>query len=558
MEYTYKLSRVRLIILGIGLLGSIAATYVALMHRKMAIVDAYHVRKSQIKSSVQNIALKLSERSNELLHTSLSSYDDIKEIVSVLGKDRLKDIIIFDRQGVTTFHEDKDFVVDKVQAIEIQEQYGATVVAESFEKAQQGNAGSLEFTNNAGDKWLLIYEPVSKLGWSIALFTPESAILLPTEQVHIYETRSIICLLAAILFFLAILLTLYDPKGYARFVFTVLYILIVAGGIGLIIKNNYYFTHYIHNQQAVTSELAVSQLKTDLEVRSGKEYVSIPTYFLMQFFEVKDPTLITFSAFVEQRIDRARYPDVQLGFGLTNASRVTTVKKVREYRRGTEEIVQFEVEGAIYQASAIYSQMFPKMPFDMQSMSLRMEPVQQKLPVILVPDFEKYEHINPDDKPGLDETFALKDYEFITSYFLYKFESDEPMRPLLTYAVFVQRNLLSITLEYFLPLFVILLTIFIMSMMSVHIKPTKQVNIIGVVSVLFFSLILVHQNFRASFTVEGLPFLEAIILMVYGSLCYGYFDAVYLINKAYLHSAKMLLYWPVIVTYLLIATAIYL
>jgi hypothetical protein len=477
------------------------------------------------------------------------SYHQIKNVLSLLGQNRLHDIIIFDANNTTVFLSYSDWVRNRVNSIDIQKYYGTQIVKDSFEKAVQGQSGSFAFKNTQGEPWFMLYEFLPDMKWTLSIFTKDASLHTSTPTLHHLGVLALVFLVCALFCACGLLTYVFTLAPHALKLFAVLYALLLILGMGGTIYLNYRYTETTYKSRAITSRLRSINLQNELQEKTDQKYIPIKTHVMLEFINIVNPNNIHFTAIVEQSINRALYPDVKLGVELANRSSNISLQEIDRKKDGTIEKVIYRAVGTVHQVHQVYSQM----PFDMEEIGLWFSPADHINNVLLIPDLERYNRIDPTDKPGVSEQFLLKDYEIRLSYFTYEMVSQQPV---LVFTLLTQRNLLSVLLEYFLPLLVILFSIFLITIVSGQIPLEYQLAVIAAISGLFFALILLHQKFRSSLAISQFSYLEASILIVYVGLGYGYLDALYLINKPKAVFYKALLYWPAIITYLFGVTTI--
>lgn len=476
------------------------------------------------------------------------SYNQIKNVLSLLGQQRLLDIIICDTNNTSVFLSNLDWVRNRVNVVAIQK-FEAPIVKESFEKAIQGNSLSVDFKNTQGEPWFMQCEFLPNMKWVLGVFTPDVSLHTTSSQLHQFGVLALVFFVCALCCACGLLTQVFTLSQGALQLFSLLYAFLLTIGMSCTIYFNYRYSEKIYTSRAITSRLQSMNLQNELQEKTNAKYIPIKTYVVLDFINISNPNNIHFNALIEQTIDRALYPQVKLGVELANRAGDLTLQEIDRKKEGSLERVIYRAIGTLHQVHQIYSQM----PFDMEEIGLWFTPADHINNVLLIPNLEKYSQINPTEKPGVSEQFLLKDYKIRLSYFAYEMVAGQPV---LVFTLLTQRNLLSVLLEYFLPLLVILFSIFLITLVSGHIPIEYQLASIAAISGLFFSLIILHQKFRSSLAINQFSYLEASILIVYLGLGYGYLDALYLINKPKALFYKATFYWPAIITYLFSITTL--
>jgi hypothetical protein len=471
-------------------------------------------------------------------------YHYVIDIIQVLGKDRAAQALAFDLNGVLIYHPNVELVRNSITI-----SAAAPEIQEAVKKALQGESGILDLPHQNS---LFMYESLpsligasaSQARWSIGVMYNKSEFLTATPEMHRSIVLATLFFILTLVFGAALLMGVYTFSMSIWFIFAYLYCFLLLLEIGTLIVLNYGYLTDVYPAGAITSKLHIIKAQEARERVLGKRVVPILTKLTIQFMDVVSPNEIHFSALVSQTIDRSQFPQALLGFTIKNKSGPLIIKEVSRHRVGEKETVLYMVQGTIHQISPNYAQA----PFDIQRVSIELMPLDQEEQAFLALDADGYERLSPASKPGMSAIFEINRYVIEKSYFTY-----QSNRHNLTFALILKRNLLSVLLESLLPLMVILITIFFMTLVSMFAE-SKKVNMIAVISGLFFSLILLHQKYRTTLASAAISFLEMFIVVAYASLAYAYFDAVYLLTKTETRPYKALLYWPIIMTYLLVAT----
>jgi len=475
------------------------------------------------------------------------AYDFVKDIIEVLGQDTALNSVSFDANGILIYHKELDLVRDSVKLSAINPDLEPAIT-----KALQGFSGVYELPE---EKSLFVYESMpsyigssaSQTRWSVGAFYPLSSFYTITPRLKQISAGILILLVLALVTGIALAVNLFEMSLRSFIWFNPLYfVTLIVGIVGLIVLNYRYYD-YSYGSQAIRSKMSTVRFEEHLEAALGKGIIPLKTSITIDYLDIVNPNKVTFSATVRQTVDRTVGPQVKLGIEFVNRSDKISTKEIGRTMHESVESVVYRIEGAVHQINPVYS----RTPFDTQPIALLMAPADHSNPVALVLDFEAYPQINPSQKPGVNTTFTMKDYVIEKSYFTYTYGE----KPLLSFVMLTKRNLLSILLEYFLPLLAILITIFIMSLMSsMTFEPNRRITFVTAITGLLFALILLHQKYRTSLIIPTFSFLEALILAVYISLGYGYIDILWLLGKDYLRPYKILFYWPALMTYLFAVT----
>lgn len=163
-------------------------------------------------------------------------------------------------------------------------------------------------------------------------------------------------------------------------------------------------------------------------------------------------------------------------------------------------------------------------PFDSQKVVIQLKPKDPQENLVLIPDFSSYPFLNPDLLPGILPSLNIAGWQIDKSYFsysqpyqnanLYKFGSylGEKHIPQLFFNVVVSRNFFDPFITYIAPLLLACFFLFIILLIEGR---TQVWQPIGLLSGLFFGIVLAHLNLRNQFAIDSVVYLEYFFLVVY-------------------------------------------
>lgn len=217
-----------------------------------------------------------------------------------------------------------------------------------------------------------------------------------------------------------------------------------------------------------------------------------------------------------------------------------------------------------------------KYPFDREDVWLRLWSADLNRGVILIPDFDSYDKIDPVTIPGLEKQFVLEGWDIENSFFSYR---DIPYNtkfgyrkhgaknscPELYFNIGVKRKFLSPFISDLLPLFVISILLFGVSLIlsknkqKINLFGFSTSGVLGYCAALFFVLIVSHVHLRESVAAHSIIYLEyfyfvmyiVILLMSANSILFVSDNKLYLIHYKDNFLIKVF-YWPVLMIALLV------
>ena len=201
---------------------------------------------------------------------------------------------------------------------------------------------------------------------------------------------------------------------------------------------------------------------------------------------------------------------------------------------------------------------------------------------MLVPDLGSYTTTNPTSMPGLDAGLVLSGWRITGSFFEYRVSDYNThfgipgslggaQQPELVFNVSVTRNLLDVLLGNGIPLSIVLLLLFAALMTATSDEAKSKIigfnpsGIVRLCSALFFVVLLAHIQLRNTINVQEIMFLEYFYFSVYLAILLVPLHAFlfFMVRSrfrilAYEDSLGFkLLYWPLIVGFQFVVTAIF-
>lgn len=219
-------------------------------------------------------------------------------------------------------------------------------------------------------------------------------------------------------------------------------------------------------------------------------------------------------------------------------------------------------------------------PFDRQSVWVRLWPQNFANNVVLVPDFESYDSLNPRSLPGLEDNFPLFGWEPELSYFdirINRYNSNFGQAeylsrgtvPELYFNIDVRRSFLNPFVSHLFPLTVVLLMLFALIVtMSKNEEHSELLgfsvsSVVQSYTALFFVIIIAHVQLREELSSNSIVYLEFFYFVSYVVLLMVTINSILFsagVNLPIVQYRNNLipkiLYWPFIVAILFVCTAL--
>jgi hypothetical protein len=195
---------------------------------------------------------------------------------------------------------------------------------------------------------------------------------------------------------------------------------------------------------------------------------------------------------------------------------------------------------------------------------------------VLVPDFDSYDSLNPEDLPGLERSLVLEGWKPQKTYFSYRTNSYNTNFGVgdfkhsnvseLYYNFDIKRDFKSPFASFILPVLVVAILLFAVLMITTKDEKKEQCgfsssDVLGYCSALFFVLIIAHASLRDTIPMDGIIYLEYFYFIMYLAIL-----AVSLNSIAFASNTNFpfidtkdnlyvkVLYWPVVMGVMLLMT----
>lgn len=163
-----------------------------------------------------------------------------------------------------------------------------------------------------------------------------------------------------------------------------------------------------------------------------------------------------------------------------------------------------------------------RFPFDMSQIKLRMRSASNTA-AVLVPDFQAYDILIPEVKPGVDETIDLTYWTIRSSFFSVDNTSrmhysgtqitDQDKASEIIFRVQMARQSHVTLISYFLPIFIGSIMMFVVLMIPSDRSPGAVFSTLGYGGTIFFIISIFHVNLRNSEGIDSFTYLESYYIM---------------------------------------------
>ncbi|MDJ0846436.1 cache domain-containing protein [Crocosphaera sp.] len=502
------------------------------------------------------------------------SLDDLKQFMTSLELGKTGYGFIFSQKGKLLCHPNSDFVKQQKTVFElprVRQSKHLQSTLETFTKSSQAMVIDYNDERFTGQKSWMFFEPIPSTDWSLGVVFIKDEIVINTDSQK-HSVRTIILGLVAFFFFLSLLL-LRTYQGTVKSLWLLSCYSSVLLSIGIfaiwfmdITQNKIHQTGSQQDRVVVFGEPGLNKFLNSRSQSIDNEKLPqyIPTGIFIQSLEFKDANDVFVTGYIWQKYENESHKSLSHGFILPEA----IDPKITEYYRYQQD--NQEVIGWYFEANLRQKFDYSKYPFDSKQVWLRLWHEDFYKNIILIPDFESYELINPVYKPGLEEDFVLPGWKIQGSFFEYHLNDyntnfginnyvGQKNYPELYFTVTLQRDFINIFINNLMVPFVVALLLFLVHLLIL--KDSDTLAIVSACSAFLFIVILDQINLRSEILAGGILYLEYFYFILYLLIIAVAINSILFSKKTNLRWIQYqeslipkLLYWPGILTLLLVFT----
>lgn len=250
----------------------------------------------------------------------------------------------------------------------------------------------------------------------------------------------------------------------------------------------------------------------------------VPTGIFINNIQFIASSQIQISAYIWQRFTTGLHDLIQPGFTLPQATEIKRTELSR-VKKGNNETILWEVHAKLDQFLR-----FDKYPFDSKALRIQLWHQYIKKNVVLVPDLDAYQLINPRSLPGIGDDTYLPGWNIVASNFGYKkvnyssnfggysvgpfgiYESvDKSKVPELFFDILITRRLIDTLIADLLPIAVIAFLLFVILLTSSQ----QKLGVIGSCASVFFGTIFAQVRFRSKIPQAQVVYFENFYFLMY-------------------------------------------
>ena len=492
--------------------------------------------------------------------------------------------LVLSPEGRFVSHPSSRMLKSPLPASEMPELQQDEVLSAAAANMVRGEAGMFDHFNLiTGQASWFFYEPIPGPDWSVAVVRITEEVLVSGPALR----REVIWLSVLTILALHCLAVPLVGAAYQRHGTRALWVTVILSSL-LFVAATTAIRAAGYRQSADTAADATTivdpsglnsiliALDTAADATGHTPVNHVPTGVFVQTMEFTSPRNLLATGFVWQELPAGLKPGSVEGVVFPDAiSSSLTEAYVREQAGQT-------VIGWYFEVTLRQNLKLSRYPFDHDNLAIRLWPEDLSGDVMLVPDLGGYETTNPTSTPGLDVDLVLSGWRITGSFFEFRvgdYNTDfgipgalgGEQRPELVFNVGVTRNLVDVLLGNGIPLTIVLLLLFAALMTATSDANKSKIigfnpsGIVRLCSALFFVVLLAHIQLRNTINVQEIMFLEYFYFSVYLAIllvplhAFLFFMArpKFWILEYDDSLVFKLLYWPLIVGFQFVVTAIF-
>lgn len=486
---------------------------------------------------------------------------------------------VISKRGAYLYHPTREYVGKQKTIFDVARETKDEGKAEAGKKAIAGERGIMEhFSVTTGDSSWYIFEPVPSAGWSLhATFLHDETPLdldIMRQKAIVIVVFSVIVLLS----FFALLFKVYEGDNgklwKASLVFSIILVTAIGGIWRIALRLD---TDMRTEGPRITNQASLANVVESYTAKyagkPGGDPLYIPTGIFLRSIEFSGANRIAVSGYLWQKYGSEARRSLTPGFVFPDAMDDVKVTESYSIMNGDVLVKGWYFYGTLYERFD-----YSRYPIDYESIGIRIWHKAIDKNVVLIPDVESYNLMNPVTLPGLDRNFSLSDWEIRAAFFdlrsnayatnfgtgNYQLQEGYPE---LSFNIMIQRNLVDAFIRNMTPLFVVALLLFAVMFIMTEEKMSKKFamdigeNLVFIGS-MFFVIIFCHISTRSKIPTQEIFYLEYFYFIMYVALLWVPTSAsLYVAEKKSFfvryreNLMSKLLYWPVILGVLLLITA---
>lgn len=445
-------------------------------------------------------------------------------------------------------------------------------LVETIDRALAGEIVETTFVDRqTGQKSWLYLQPLELNHWVIGIVLLEQEVLLDSTASRRWGIWISLSVLPFLLSLASLILHTQQGSTLRLWILSAVASLLLLGQIGFVWRlalsdRNYSSDRFLLLNQADSEKLLAPQIRLGEQI--GQEPVlKIPTGILVQSLDLSSASDVFLTAYIWQRYRDGIHDELERGFILPDAidANDLDIQQVYSHRDGDTEVVGWYVEATLRQDFD-----YSRYPLDRKDIEIQIWHQDLNRRVALVPDYNAYDFMNPQTRPGINADLALYGWNLDVSFFEYKFRnystnlglSDRFYKgelPDLYFTVTVKREFVDPLISRLVALICVISLLFAMLLV---LNNDRAMEVLAIGAGLIFIAVVDHISVREEIAASGLVYFDYFYFLIYGYIFIIAAIALLLLNdtptpqflKYKNNLITQLLYWPTLLGTLLLLT----
>ncbi len=456
------------------------------------------------------------------------SLKNIKTLISTLDLGQTGYGFILSKQGIFINHPLEEYVKNRQTVFNLADNWNDLAVKRLGEQVIEGKSGVIDYEVGGQASWIF-YQAIPATGWVMGAIVIKSEILAQIlEQLQHKQIWLCIWLIIFLILSVALLFRVYQGDHLWTLALSSAVFFLV--GIGFV----WYTTTSPYSDAIMVDKAGLHKFVSTMP----HQKTFVPTKVFIESVEFSEDNKTLLTGQIRQKYDTG----INRGFILPDAESIQ-ITEVSRYTQNQKEVVTWNFKGTMRQQFD-----HSKYPFDKIKINLLINHVNKN--VILIPDLEAYQWINPMARPGVKRKLVLPGWHMRSSFFSYHSQQ-------LKFTIFAERHLLNPFLGSLLPLIVVAGMLFAILLLLG--KAKTFTNMIAPLAALFLGTIMAHIGLKKEIATWEIVYIEYFYIVMYIAILAVIASYFMFHRKCNLIQYRdglvvKLLFWPLILGSLLVVT----
>ena len=485
---------------------------------------------------------------------------------------------IVSETGILVYHPNQEYVQSRTNIFQLTYQQTDKTLRDLVTKSLQGEPVEADLKDEVtGENSWLFLRQIQRNGWAVGIVFIKDEVLPNNLATRRKQIGLSLAFLLFLLLFSALVFRVDKGKLQNFWAVSITGSILFAIEIGFIWNLALLSGTYIGDRNLLLSQTGVNQLLAPQinlsEELNQKPPLFVPTGVYIQSLDIVSAKGVFITGYIWQKYDHRLHEKLSRGFILPDAQEDSDYEVREEYRHKEGNV---ETIGWYFAYTFRQEFDFNNYPFEDKYITIKIWHqdffnLDLERPVLLVPDFQSYQVINPKTNPGVNENIVLGSWYLNDSFFEYRFTQYNTnfgmgkgtfvsKYPELSFNMVLQRDFTGPFITKLGPLLVVVSLLFAMLVIA---DSDKSMEVLGACSGFVFIVILDQIATREQIITKGIIYMEYFYFVIYIFIFLVAFNAILLLTRPnfplikYQNNAiSKLLYWPSILQLLLIITII--